>query len=186
MNASLQYIIERHEHGWLIKAPPGKSGVPVDALGEVMKLLPKKASLQCGIANAKEAVMALTTRAEAAKWTAEIETSLACSNLNPEMKWLRGTDVGASSKTIMLALRQDGILTDHRCAWPLDGDDFGRCHRLLERFPGWRERLPEVAARHPETPWPKLVESWPSLTELYRAKQWIALHANLRTLTAPV
>ena len=46
-----------------------------------------------------------------------------------------------------------------------DPDDFGRCHRLLERFPEWRERLPEVADKFPV--WRGLVAEWDRLTAIY-------------------
>jgi hypothetical protein len=48
---------------------------------------------------------------------------------------------------------------------PHDPADFGRCHRLLELFPKWRERLPTVAAIHPA--WSALIANWDELTALY-------------------
>lgn len=48
---------------------------------------------------------------------------------------------------------------------PYDPDDFGRCHRLLDRFPAWRLRLGEVPAVYPA--WTPLVPAWDELTALY-------------------
>ena len=48
---------------------------------------------------------------------------------------------------------------------PSDPDDFGRCYRLLAKFPEWRQRMPEVAAQYPK--WGPMVAAWDELTELY-------------------
>jgi hypothetical protein len=76
--------------------------------------------------------------------------------------WFMSGDTGTSSKTIWSVMT--GIPID--CAdVPYDPSDFGRCHRLLEKFPEWRERLGEVAARYPV--WGPLVREWPALTRRY-------------------
>jgi hypothetical protein len=85
---------------------------------------------------------------------------------SPEDLWLAGGDTGISSKTIW-SVMTGRAFDDAR--WhpsiPHDPSDFGRCHRLLEQFPTWRERLGEVAAQHRS--WTKLVEAWDELTALY-------------------
>lgn len=48
---------------------------------------------------------------------------------------------------------------------PSDPDDFGRCFRLLQRFPEWRLRLQEVADRFPE--WQPFVDNWIRMEQLY-------------------
>lgn len=81
------------------------------------------------------------------------------------MDWILGGDTGVSSKTIfavMVGRRMDGALLPNV---PFDADDFGRCYRLLKAFPEWRERLPEVAERHPE--WSALVGAWAELEAMY-------------------
>ena len=50
----------------------------------------------------------------------------------------------------------------------MDPDDFGRCHRLLERCPSFRARLGEVAEKF--SAWRGLVAAWPELTALYLAE----------------
>jgi hypothetical protein len=43
--------------------------------------------------------------------------------------------------------------------------DFFRCHRLLETFPEWKLRLPEVAQKFPF--WTPYMREWANLTALY-------------------
>jgi hypothetical protein len=83
----------------------------------------------------------------------------------PEGRWLAGGDTGTSSITIWSVMRNCSMPRDRRPGPPWDPDDFGRCHRLLETFPAWRSRMPEVAAAHPE--WSRLVAAWDELTALY-------------------
>lgn len=76
--------------------------------------------------------------------------------------WVNSGDTGLSSRCIadvMTAGRGDGN-------YPADADDFGRCHRLLDRFPEWRDRLHEVGAAHPGV-WPVLVERWQIITDCF-------------------
>jgi len=80
--------------------------------------------------------------------------------------WICSWDTGISSQTIWEVLR--GQTVRHRSHnWPCDPSDFGRCVRLLAEIPEWRERLPEVAARFPGTPWVTLIERWDDVMELY-------------------
>jgi hypothetical protein len=79
--------------------------------------------------------------------------------------WTVGGDTGTSSETIW------GVMTgiEPPGRWhgdtPCDAADFGRCYRLLQRFPAWRKRLPEVAERWPA--WRPLVADWDEVTALY-------------------
>jgi hypothetical protein len=82
---------------------------------------------------------------------------------SPE-EWLRGGDTGTSSLTIWHVMT--GLPVD-RVGEPIDPSDFGRCYRLLKLFPDWRPRLPEVAAKYPDSPWPALVREWDRMTALY-------------------
>lgn len=77
--------------------------------------------------------------------------------------WMMSGDTGISSETIL------SVLTGNRAPqWtdtPRDPADFGRCYRLLANFPGWRERMPEVAAKYPK--WGPMAAAWDELTRLY-------------------
>lgn len=84
-------------------------------------------------------------------------------------QWIRSTDTGISSLTIYAALTGNiAALGSWRPDAPYDPSDFGRCYRLLQRVPGWRERLPEVAAKYPV--WAKMVKHWAELEKLYAAE----------------
>lgn len=94
------------------------------------------------------------------------------------MQWLFDDDTGLSSKTIFAVMtginyRQSGYV-------PLDEGDFGRCYRLLTKFPEWLPRLAEVGAAHAQ--WLPLVQSWTVLTKLYEKKAWYKFRDMLKTL----
>jgi hypothetical protein len=76
--------------------------------------------------------------------------------------WLDLHDSGLSS--ICIADRMCGIIP--RGHHPHDGDDFGRCERLLMLYPEWRARLPEMSgvSRH----WAALVPRWEEITAAWR------------------
>ncbi len=78
-------------------------------------------------------------------------------------EWLMSDDTGTSSKTIVAAL--NGLAPLRYADVPHDPDDFGRCYRLLLLFPEYRERLPEVARRHPK--WGPMIDAWDELTSMY-------------------
>ena len=85
------------------------------------------------------------------------------------LEWFAGPDTGVSSKVIWLVMMGMPVqllgpgLPDP----PQDPSDFGRCYRLLNRFPEWRQRLPEVVEKYPR--WGPMVREWPKLTEMYEA-----------------
>ena len=67
---------------------------------------------------------------------------------------------------------------------PYDGGDFGRCYRLLQHFPEWRERLHEMSEKYPM--WGPMVEVWDELSALYEkerdTKQRHGLYERMREL----
>lgn len=91
--------------------------------------------------------------------------------------WLLLGRTGISSKTIVYALTGINIesfikrgvsimiFDQPRFDVPWDPSDFRRCHLLLELFPEWRARLPEVAEKFPK--WKPLVDAWDELESLY-------------------
>lgn len=113
----------------------------------------------------RDVVICVATAKAGAKWEAEINESLF--KLPPEDRWWRSLDTGTSSIAIFAVfceerLRFAATEAGHRST-PRDSADFGRCRRLLDRFPEWRSRLGEVAAAYPETKWPALVARWQEL-----------------------
>ena len=91
--------------------------------------------------------------------------------------WFLSGGSGRSAKTIVAALTgQEADQESH----PLDAADFGRCHRLLQAVPSFRERIGEMRHRSPE--WAALVESWSDLETLYEADQeWDPPNRGMRS-----
>jgi len=88
--------------------------------------------------------------------------------MKEKLKWIDGDDTGVSSKTIwsvMMDVIDDIKDSSFYCDIPYDPSDFGRCYRLLELFPDWKERLSEVAEIFPI--WEPMVKRWDELTALY-------------------
>jgi hypothetical protein len=76
--------------------------------------------------------------------------------------WLKLHDNGLSSECIaevMCGMKPSG---DH----PWDGDDFGRCERLLILYPEWRARLDEMRKVSPI--WNTLVKRWNEIVIAWR------------------
>lgn len=88
--------------------------------------------------------------------------------MNEKLKdWFRSDDTGLSSQAIVAKL--EGMTLPDVLRWgychPLDPADLGRCLRLLNKFPEYRERLHEMAECSPQ--WENLVEHWRELERLY-------------------
>ena len=92
-------------------------------------------------------------------------------NMRHAIEWYQGHDTGISSETIW------SVMTGYPCKKydiPHDAGDFGRCHRLLEKFPAWRNRLSEIEAHYPA--WKPFVAAWSELTRLFieeRSCDWM-------------
>lgn len=79
-------------------------------------------------------------------------------------EWLASGDTGLSSEAIMLWLSarvKDETWGSHT---PSDPSDLGRCLRLLERIPEWKERMPEMAEAGGL--WPGYVARWDEMAAL--------------------
>lgn len=177
------YIIERWPHGWVICSPPMQArGVPMNALSECCPLSPKTAVMDQGICNhlresgaSPNAVMVIIpTKADGKAWRGEIEESLSYGK-DAEVAWFTGTDTGLSSKTIFGVLASNAMLRfrvlDSGMYEPSDGDDFGRCQRLVDMM-GWRERLPEVAEKYPDSKWPAIIARWDEIKSAIPSRQY--------------
>jgi hypothetical protein len=82
------------------------------------------------------------------------------------LAWILGNDTGVSAKTIwavMMGETPEDIPFGYDV--PHDPADFGRCYRLLNRFPEWKSRLNEVAEKFPK--WGPMVREWGKMTQLY-------------------
>lgn len=164
------YHLDRYAHGWVIRPTPGETGVPVNALNQCLKLFGKNAVFDTGICHhlkatnkSPDAVLCVTTPSQRGLWRDEITRTL--KDDLPQHAWWRGVDVGSSSAAIFAVLSSYDQLRKEAAALsrkshPHDADDLGRCLRLIQAFPGWRDRLPEVAAAYPDTPWPAIIAKW--------------------------
>lgn len=172
-----QYRIEKHKYGWLIYG----TQIPVSEYAELCKLAGKGGVISPGIASAMKAHTALcSNNKDEQAWREEIEASLTAHGMvYTPLTWLNGTDTGLSSKAIY-AVMMDCV--NSYGDTPRDSDDFGRCYRLLQKFPDWKARMPEVATAYPKTAWPAIVAIWDKLTEYYEAENHDAIYKELNAI----
>lgn len=93
----------------------------------------------------------------------DLEQHVALKVHHPE-QWPDCGDTGLSS----MAIWQHMMGRPVQVEVPHDPDDFGRCYRLLAKFPAWRARIEEMAC-YPA--WAPLVEVWAELETLYRVER---------------
>lgn len=88
------------------------------------------------------------------------------------LEWMASDYTGASSVTIAHVLSDVPQSTFCHGSTPSDSADFGRCVKLLEIFPEWYDRLPEVAAAYPKSGWGPIVAQWDELALHWYAKNY--------------
>jgi hypothetical protein len=87
---------------------------------------------------------------------------------DPLLKWLASDDTGLSSRFILAYMERDttvSAMDGFRINYPHDPDDLGRCIRLMDIEPSYRERIMELAHLCPE--WAALASHWGELEALY-------------------
>lgn len=90
---------------------------------------------------------------------------MACPTIDTLEKWYEhGLDCGESSTAIFL--QATGQKRSGAKEHPLDPSDFGRCYRLIERFPEARFGIDRLAAL--DKVWERMNEAWAELEALYR------------------
>lgn len=89
--------------------------------------------------------------------------------------WRASDDVGLSSHYLASVL-DGGFVREY--AHPADGDDFGRCVRLLDAVPEFRERLEKMRTKSEE--WSRLVDCWAEAESLYRTEKYKELSKIVR------
>lgn len=147
--------------------------IPVDEFAALQKMWAKRGidTLAVGVSSALGVTFAACRKGDVDAWTAEVAgRASALANGDAELEWLLGPDTGLSSQTIFSVLASTESLRSRALGtWgpttPSDPSDFGRCHRLLERFPMWRDRLGEVSEAYPK--WKPLVAAWDEMTALW-------------------
>jgi hypothetical protein len=162
------YSIEDKGDRVLVHGP-----IPVEDFSDLERMWRRRGldALVPGVAAALGATFAVCRQGDVEAWRAEADTAAARrADGDEELAWLLGSDTGTSSKTIFSVLAASEALRSRAlgrgyASTPSDPADFGRCHRLLERFPAWRERLGEVAETYPK--WTPLVREWGHMADLY-------------------
>src|SRR5688572_12746693 len=78
------------------------------------------------------------------------------------INWLSGRDTGISSMAIVTVMEGGTV---HEYTFPHDPADLGRCIRLLDIAPEYRENLDAMKQVGPH--WSSLVDHWSELESLY-------------------
>jgi hypothetical protein len=164
-----EYTIERGEHGILVRG-----SIPISEFVSLAEAWAQQGwtLMAPGIAQACGANFAITNEEHRGPWLEQVHAVVAKrADGDRELEWLLGTDTGTSSLTIFSVLSREHAFkarprlgSSGPCP-PQDPDDFGRCYRLLERFPTWKYGLAQVAAKYPE--WTGLVRGWDELCKLW-------------------
>lgn len=94
--------------------------------------------------------------------------------------WLTGGDTGISSEA-MVSRNFNLPLKGYSNAWgyPSDGDDFGRCYRLLKAVPEIRVEKMTGFNRI----WDDLVAVWPELSAMYEKNGGMGICSLINQLT---
>ena len=161
-----EYVIKRVKHGMLVSGPQGIPASEAVAITKMAEALGYNL-MDMSISSALGAVMALTNKESGEKWRAEIEERVT-RNRDTVEAWLKGADVGMSSKALAMTLSGMAVsaLGKRECkAHPYDPADIGRCFRMLDRFPELRENLHLMKKASPV--WEKLIDRWDDLRALY-------------------
>lgn len=81
------------------------------------------------------------------------------------LAWMLGGDTGVSSETIVRVAAGIEPGEDDNFDAPYDPSDFGRCYRLLRKFPELNKKLPLVAKKCKA--FAPLVANWDELVALW-------------------
>jgi hypothetical protein len=115
---------------------------------------------------------ALRTHGEVCEWCRKpghMPPGCPAAEVETVSEWLDGPDTGQSSMAIVAAVTEINLARYGDAArvgrTPNDPSDFGRCYRLLKRFPDLYTQLAKVALKYPH--WAPYVRAWDELTALY-------------------
>ena len=184
------YCIEVYPLGVCVCAGQGESSIPMDAMQAILKLVPKGAVVDAGIANALDGCLAAGTVADCKKWRQNITAELEMWPITNDWKWIRGVDCGMSSTTMFLELTKDEQAKGAPMALrqrgekyhPLDADDFGRCVRMIT-FMGWENRVQEASVISKEWNW--IVSEWDKLRDLQAVGDFEGVTALIKECIKP-
>lgn len=146
--------------------------------------------LYAAMAQCIGASVAISSPSEYALWSAEVEASLP----NTLDGWFQGCDAGASSVSLLalisiasghtigfesfaLAMARQKWKKFHKHPTPNDADDFGRCVRLVRRFPELRPYLKAVGETFSR--WRPIVDQWDELEAMLAVGDYAKLDEAL-------
>lgn len=167
------YTVAYFQHGVAVQNP-----ISIDDLSALSKLWKRRGwnLFDVGISVALGASIVATSAKGSKLWRAELDASAReRAGGDDELAWMLGCDTGYSAMVMLIALGSSetarGLakarLGDLRPP-PGDPDDLGRCIRLLDRFPAWRDLSWECLADVPG--WEPLLRAWSELEALYRSE----------------
>lgn len=181
-----EWILVKHKHGLSVHSG-AERGISIGAFSEVSDIVNRcipGAMVFPGIAHhlnearylggngcgfdAGPCVFAWADAGEGGKWILQIKEDNEKRYPSREGRWWNGTDVGASSASIFAFFTKSPqaahYLRGMDKSLPQDAGDFGRCKRLLDIFPEWKDRLQEFAQESPG--WKKLADKWDELEKM--------------------
>jgi len=86
--------------------------------------------------------------------------------MNNIIEWLNGEDTGMSSRFMVAVLTGTKWVDDFDAQpHPHDVSDFGRCYRMLNAIPQFKNDLDKLKPYGDV--WPKLIDNWDEMTRLY-------------------
>jgi hypothetical protein len=187
----MKYSIEENAHGWLVTG----DGWPLEALGRFPTGCRWCVGLAASLKRCLDVpVIAAIARDEEAAlaWEAEHQAWLDSEIRCPHERWWKGMDAGLSSRAIFAAIWAERRDLHERSGLPaflesdghvpLDAADLGRCVRMLDLFPSWREQLGLVSQRFPR--WSGYVGRWGEVEAAYRSDDREAARRILIQLAA--
>lgn len=146
-------------YGIIIKGP-----VPVNLFALIAEYIGKKAVVDSSMsAFYDDAMIIARTEKDLQEWRAYVDAE--CAKMDIEDGWLRGRDTGTSSRFLFYRLTGRSF---QESAIPRDASDFGRCVRMLRRFPYLKEKLGHIK----DQLWIGIIESWDRLEEMYDAEDF--------------
>ena len=175
------FAVEFTEHAMIIRGSP-----TIDACLALSEMARKEYGydqMDIGMLQVLDAVWVQTTTNGSKAMKAEHEASIA--HLPPLERWLSNWDKGISSMTMAVAILPPDSTVPSSCrpyvaanaGIPHDADDFGRCIRLLDAIPEFRDDLHKVSEKYSE--WEPIIDHWNELEELYRSQRFDELTQRL-------
>ena len=140
--------------------------MPIDAMIKAQKLLPKDAVMDTNVARMAGASFAFgaPTALDAARARLETDALARAERAHPELgedarRWIAIGQHGISSLALFHAITYGEPLKDE--ATPRDMADFGRCERMPQAVPSFREQMAGLGKVEPV--WARLIAAWESI-----------------------